>query len=359
MRRIFICAGGTGGHVYPALSLAWELSRRAGFDVWFVGTRRGMEGRLVPEAGFVLKYIRARGWDRSWGKNFFRMASDNFCGFFQACALLLRYRPAGILCMGSYVSLLVACWARLFRIPVFVHEQNVFPGLANKMVSRWAQRVYISSEDSLDYLENRDTIYLTGNPLRPNVLGWKGRTEEARKLLGLNSQRSTVLVFGGSRGSSLINHTFMKAWEELVHLNIQVIHVTGPEEISRVKEFSRPFSGQYFVYDFLGEPGPAYAAADVAVCRAGASTTFELLWFGLPAVMIPFEKATESHQKYNALWLKKKQSAEIICEEDLTPRTLAKAVRILLQGRRGEGGELPGKAAEKIVDSIIEFFQKG
>ncbi len=164
MRRIFMCAGGTGGHIYPALSVAHELTCRSDFDVWFIGTRRGMERRLVPEAGFTLKYIRARGWDRRWGKAFFRMAGDNFCGFFQACILLLFYRPSGIVCMGSYVSLIVAFWARLFRIPVFVHEQNVYPGLANRMVSRWAKCVYISSEDSLDYFKNRDTIYITGNP---------------------------------------------------------------------------------------------------------------------------------------------------------------------------------------------------
>ncbi|HSV31206.1 MAG TPA: UDP-N-acetylglucosamine--N-acetylmuramyl-(pentapeptide) pyrophosphoryl-undecaprenol N-acetylglucosamine transferase [Atribacteraceae bacterium] len=361
MRRFYICAGGTAGHIFPGLAVAEELQKEGVLAVHFIGTRRGMEDRFIGQAGFPLHYICARGWDRTLGWSFFRMLLLNTIGFFQAFRLIAAQRPCGILCMGSYVSLLIGFWGRIFRIPLFVHEQNVLPGLANRVVSRWARKIFISFEDSLAYFQNQDTISLTGNPLRKTVREWRGKQEEARAFFGFKPDLRTVFVIGGSLGSSLINRVFAEVWRNWTGTPFQVIHTTGKEEGRPLGQFVANDPGRYLVFDFLPDPGAAYAAADVVVCRAGASTTFEVDWFQLPAIMIPFEGATESHQELNAGWLRRRQPVEVFGEREFNPINLARALERMFALKRESwnGQEGRQEAAELIAKAIVEELQRG
>lgn len=360
MRGFFICASGTAGHIFPALLIAEELKQKGIHQIHCIGTRRGMEGNLVTEAGYPIHFIRARGWDRSFGWSFFRMIFDNLIGFFQAFWLVAFQRPPGILAMGSYVSLLIAFWGRVFGVPLFLHEQNVLPGLANRIVARWARKIFISSDDSLAYFQNQDTIVLTGNPLRKTVTEWRGKTVEARARFGLDPDRYTVFVIGGSLGSSLINRVFFEVRSNWKGKPFQVLHATGQEEYQKYRRDIREPSGQYQVFDFLPDPGPAFAASDLVICRAGANTTFELDWFGIPAIMIPFEGATEDHQDLNAFWLQKRQPVEIIQEGDFNPLTLAIALeKMITRTEKPErASQLSQEPASVIAGAILEELQR-
>lgn len=327
MNEIFVAAAGTGGHIFPALSIAQHISRD--YPVRFIGTKRGMEKNLVTEAGFPLSFIRARGWNRISVIDFFGAFGDNIIGLFQSLYLFIKYRPRAVLVFGSYVSLLVAFWAKIFRIPVFVQEQNICPGFANRIISRWSEKTFVPVIEAAKNFRDLSNIVVIGNPLREEVLDWQGRDEEAKRKLGLDFQKKTLLIMGGSRGSNLINQAFWQALPFLEDLKFQVIHITGSESFQEAKPMAVLYPHPYLVYEFYPNPGIFYAAADLAISRSGANVTYELFCFGLPAVLIPFGKATESHQLYNAQWLREKQPVIILDEENLQPVKLAQAIRNL------------------------------
>ncbi|HXL01894.1 MAG TPA: undecaprenyldiphospho-muramoylpentapeptide beta-N-acetylglucosaminyltransferase [Candidatus Atribacteria bacterium] len=363
MGTIFIAAGGTGGHIFPSLCIAQEMKKRD-LQVIFLGTKRGMEEKLVGEAGFPLLFVRARGWNRKWDFSFFSMLGDNLVGFFQTAFYFFRYRPRALLGMGSYLSLLSAVWARLLGVPVYIHEQNIYPGLSNQLVSRWAKKVFVSAPESITYWKDREEkIEVVGNPLREEVISWKGKREEARQELGLEGKRQTILVMGGSRGSEIINTSFLEIVGWLEKKGLQVIHITGEEGFERTKEMVKKFPFPYLTYKFLPQPGIAYAAADLAITRAGANTIFELLWFELPSVVIPYGEATDNHQLYNARWLAKQGLARVIEEKNLTSSLLIEEMEKILNSSSCVFCDLKGKylkdSAFRIVQTIIEELKRG
>jgi len=325
LNEIFIAAGGTGGHIFPALSIAQHLSHD--FLIRFIGTKRGMEKKLVPEAGFALSFIRARGWNRTSTVDFLRAFGDNIVGLFQSCYLFIKFRPRAVLVFGSYVSLLIAFWAKIFRIPIFVQEQNIHPGFANRIISRWSKKTFVPVAEAVEGFRDTSRVVVTGNPLRGEVLDWQGKDKEARGKLGLDSHKKTLLIIGGSRGSQLINQVFWQALPFIEKLNLQVIHITGDESYQEAKERAARYPFPYLVYDFYPNPGIFYAAADLVISRSGANVTYELFCFGLPAVLIPYGEATEEHQFYNAQWLGEKLPVIIIDEKSLHSEGLAQAIR--------------------------------
>jgi len=363
MDKIFIAGGGTGGHIFPSLCIAQEI-KKENWQVIFLGTKRGMEEKLVKEAGFPLLFIRARGWDRKWGLSFFSMLGDNLVGFFQTAFNFLHYHPRALLGMGSYLSLLSAVWAKILGIPIYLHEQNIYPGLSNRLVSRWAKKIFIPAPEAMIYWKGREEkIEVKGNPLREEVMNWKGRKEEARQELGLEENRNTVLVMGGSRGSEIINTNFLETKDWLKEKGWQVIHITGEEDFQRVKKLVDRFSFPYIVYPFVSQPGIVYAAADLAITRAGANTVFELLWFNLPSIVIPYGKAADNHQLYNALWLEKQGLARVIEERNLTPLLLIEQMEKILAPSSCVFSDLKGEylkeSASQIAQTIIEELKRG
>ena len=358
MNEIFIAAGGTGGHIFPALSIARHIVQN--YPVRFIGTKRGMEKTIVPDAGFPLSFIRARGWNRTSSLDFFRAFRDNMVGVFQSLSLFIKYHPRAVLVFGSYVSLLIAFWAKIFRVPIYVQEQNIRPGFANRIISRWAARTFVSVIDAVDFFPGSKNVVVMGNPLRDDIINWRGRGDEARKRLGLDPQRKTLFIMGGSRGSQTINQVFWEVFPLLQDLDIQVIHLTGSESFQEAQKTAGLFSFHYLVYDFFSDPGIFYAAADMALCRSGANVTYELFWFGLPAILIPYGEATESHQLYNAKWLQKQQPVVILKEENLQPEVLEQAIRSLngLSLKKCGDNQEFRFAAVRIAGMIVEEIRR-
>lgn len=323
--RIFIAAGGTGGHVFPSLSVATEFKKVGNHEIFFLGTKRGLEVQTVA-LRFPVLYVSARGWDRRFRLYTFRVIGENLVGFFTLGWYFFRYRPQVFLAMGSYLSLLGALWAKIFRVPVYLHEQNVYPGLANRIVARWAKKVFLAFEETKKYLRTPGKIEVTGNPLREGVVAWKGEKEKARLSLGLEVHRKTILVVGGSRGSRVLNRVFLEALAFLPQEHLQVIHITGREDYPEIAREAKTKSLPYLVFPFLESIGVAYAAADVVLCRAGASTVTELFFFGLPSILVPYGGATDNHQWYNAQWLAKHGRAVVLREEELQAPLLAQKI---------------------------------
>ena len=357
--RLLIAAGGTGGHVYPGIALAEEWRRRhPEADVVFVGTVRGLEATVVPQAGFALRTIAARGFPRRLGLGLLRALGAAVASLVQAASLLKELKPSVVVVTGGYVSGPVGLMAKLRGIPVLVQEQNSVPGATNRWLNLIADEVHISFVESRSYFRRRNNLKVTGNPIRRSLLR-QDRTS-AYESLRLDPTRKTLLVFGGSRGAASINRAFAEALPRLHRApNVQVVWQTGreEEEAMRAKASGLPFPIRVLAY--LNAMEKAYAVADLAVCRAGAMTIAELTACGVPAILVPYPHATHDHQTQNARGLMDRGAAEMIADADLNGAELAKRVLGLLLDEprlrrmaRNSRAFSRTNAAERLVSSI-------
>ncbi|HKQ18754.1 MAG TPA: undecaprenyldiphospho-muramoylpentapeptide beta-N-acetylglucosaminyltransferase [Candidatus Eisenbacteria bacterium] len=357
--RLLIAAGGTGGHVYPGIALAEEWRRRhPEADVVFVGTVRGLEATVVPQAGFALRTIAARGFPRRLGLGLLRALGAAVASLVQAASLLKELKPSVVVVTGGYVSGPVGLMAKLRGIPVLVQEQNSVPGATNRWLNLIADEVHISFVESRSYFRRRNNLKVTGNPIRRSLLR-QDRTS-AYESLRLDPTRKTLLVFGGSRGAASINRAFAEALPRLHRApNVQVVWQTGreEEEAMRAKASGLPFPIRVLAY--LNAMEKAYAVADLAVCRAGAMTIAELTACGVPAILVPYPHATHDHQTQNARGLTERGAAEMIADADLNGAELAKRVLGLLLDEprlrrmaRNSRAFSRTNAAERLVSSI-------
>lgn len=322
MHTVIIAAGGTGGHLYPGIALAHELSARGARPVFAV-RENDLCRPIVTAEGFACEDIPARGMPRRLSPAVFTFLYDQARGQFAARALLRCLRPAAVVGMGGYISFPVITSARLAGIPTIIHEQNVIPGLANRMIARFVDRIAVSFPESVRYFPRRTTI-VTGNPVRRSLFGID--RAEALLRLHLAAGRFTILVFGGSQGAAAINTAAVEAWGRLpadVRGRVQCIHVAGAGDHDRVAALYRENNIPGVVVPYLMNIGEAYAAADLVISRAGATTVAELGALGVPAVLVPYPHATADHQAHNARVLAATGQASVITESDLTAEALA------------------------------------
>lgn len=357
--RLLIAAGGTGGHVYPGIAVAEEWRRRhPDSEVIFVGTSRGVESSAVPQAGFTLKTIAARGIPRRLGFGLVRAIAAAVKSVAQAASLLREIRPHVVVVTGGYVSGPVGLMAKLRGIPVVVQEQNSVPGATNRWLNLIADEVHISFVESRNYFRRRNNLKVTGNPIRRSLLR-QDRTS-AYEFLRLDPRRSTLLVFGGSRGAASINRAFQDALPRLDRLqNLQVIWQAGRDEAPAMRERAKRVSIPVQVVPYLDQMEKAYAVADLAICRAGAMTIAELTACGVPAILVPYPYATHDHQTVNARGLLERGAAEVIKDQDLDGDGLAERIIKLFQDEsrlrrmaRNARAFSRTNAAERLVASI-------
>jgi UDP-N-acetylglucosamine--N-acetylmuramyl-(pentapeptide) pyrophosphoryl-undecaprenol N-acetylglucosamine transferase len=304
-----LAGGGTGGHIYPALSLAQELVARGHTapSIRFVGGRRGPEGRVVADAGFSIDLLPGRGLQRSFTLANVGVVVETIVAFVRAFGLVRRYRPRVVVGFGGYASLpcLVAAW--FWRVPRVVHEQDSVIGLANRIGVRLGARLAVS----LPGVDTTNAV-LTGNPIRPEFRDFERHVQDP----------PLVAAFGGALGAHSINHATLELYERWrARADVAVHHVTGPrneEKCARQLAAMRR-EGDALVYELVGyEPNmpDLYARASVAVCRAGAGTVAELTAAGLPAVLVPLPGAPSDHQSRNAATLAAAGAAVVVCDAD-------------------------------------------
>jgi len=355
--RLAIAGGGTGGHLFPGIAVARALKKRlVDAEVLFVVGRRRMEADILSRSGFEAVSIHVEGIKgRGWRKGLPALMNLPR-GFFQSTAIVSRFSPSAALGVGGYSAGPFCAAAKCMGIPMAIHEQNSYPGVTNRLLSRMADRIFISFEETRAYFKGRKTI-LTGNPVRPELLTMQPAQTKGDDLF-------TVLVVGGSQGARAVSQVFVEAFQILKERGreIGVIHQTGPTDHERVEEDYRSRGLKGEVVPFIADMAAAYGRAHLVVGRAGASTIFELAAMGKPSILIPYPHATNRHQEINASALVRKGGAKMMLQEKLTPETLADALMRFMDDRQalGEMGERARQiarphAAEAIVDQLAKM----
>jgi UDP-N-acetylglucosamine--N-acetylmuramyl-(pentapeptide) pyrophosphoryl-undecaprenol N-acetylglucosamine transferase len=329
--RVLIAAGGTGGHLYPGIAIAEEWKRlHPDSRVVFVGTARGPEQKAVPAAGFELRTIAARGLPRRVSLGWIQAAYGLVKSLVQSFRLIVELKPHVVVGTGSYVSAPAVLIARLFGIPVILQEQNSIPGATNRWLNLVADEVHISFLESRGYFRRKNNLRVSGNPIRRSLLMQdKG---SAYEVFGLDPEKKTLFVFGGSRGAASINKATEGALPLLKHLGrLQLIWQTGKEDFEGIQKRIQPAPIPVRLFPYLEAIEKAYAIADIAVCRAGAMTIAELTACGVAAILVPYPHATRDHQTHNARGLLDRDAALVIADHELTPETLAGKIESLVR----------------------------
>lgn len=326
--HVLIAAGGTGGHIYPGIAVAKEIMRRdPQSEVRFVGTARGLENKLVPQAGFELSLIDSAGL-----KNVSAIART--CGllvlpksFLAARSLIKAFRPDVVVGAGGYVSGPVVMTAALMKLPTLVMDSNALPGWTNRVLGRFVDKAAVSFDEALPFFRGKAVV--TGNPVRREFFEIPDRKREAT-----STGQFSMLVFGGSQGAHAINEAMIAALPALAGLSdvLVVTHQTGEADFAKVNSayFSAGWGEWANVTKYIDNMVAAFAGADLVVCRAGATTTAELTAAGKASIMIPFPLAADDHQRKNAEALERAGAGRMILQQDLSGERLAQEIATLV-----------------------------
>ena len=314
--RVIMAGGGTGGHLFPGIAIAeaFRVKEPAG-AILFVGTENPLEISALSKKGFdhvgiVAEGLKGRGLWRQ-----IRSLAKIPKGFFQAVRIIWRFKPDIIVGVGGYASGSVALAARLMGKKMIIHEQNSVPGITNRILGRFAHRIFITFPDNLTMFKSSKTV-VTGNPVRRELLTAK-KTEKT-------SDRFTVLVVGGSQGAHAINCAVVEALNYLKHTaGMRFIHQTGAKDAPSVAGAYERYGIKARVEPFFEDMASAYHSADLVICRAGATTVAELTALGKPAIFVPFPYATNNHQELNARYVADFGAGELVLEKDLNGELLA------------------------------------
>ncbi len=362
--RLLICAGGTGGGVYPALAILQALGKQADPVLW-VGGIEGMEADLVQRAGLAYRAIPAAGVHgvglRTLPGNILKLMR----GYFASRRILKQFAPDVLLFTGGYVAIPMAFAGRKF--PSLVYVPDIEPGLALKTLSRYADTIAITAEESRRFYKKRNAkLVLTGYPIRTDLDQWT--KDKGRQHFHFTDNKPVFLVVGGSKGARSINRAVLSALEQLLAI-AHVIHITGQLDWQEIKQVAdkvpMTLRARYHVYPYLhDEMGAALAAADLALSRSGASTLGEYPFFGLPAVLVPYPYSWR-YQKVNADHLVK-NGAALLLENEKLPQDLLPTVLSLLAGKdklRSMSAAMRSlfipKAAASIGELLCKLTEKG
>jgi UDP-N-acetylglucosamine--N-acetylmuramyl-(pentapeptide) pyrophosphoryl-undecaprenol N-acetylglucosamine transferase len=339
--NVVIAAGGTGGHIFPAISLADALVRDHGADVRFIGSRDGQEATRIPAAGYRFDGVRVAPLAREIS---FRAAKAPVIAARSmfACAPLVRGADVAV-GMGGYVSVPSMLAAKRAHVPIVLHEPNAVLGLANRLLARSASAIGIAFDDARGRIRGGARVETTGYPVRRAILdvpGHRGElAAEAHEVLGLDSDRRTIMVTGGSQGALHLDRVVAATLPVFAErTDLQLLILAGPgRDAELIGASERAAGARAVVFPFLDRMELAYAAADLVVSRAGATTIAEIAVCGLPAVLVPYPHATENHQAANARELARIGAAVVVPDAAFTPSSFARSVIELMDD--------PGRAA--------------
>lgn len=337
-KKIIFAAGGTGGHINPALAVAGEVRRQyPDAKILFIGTAEKMEARLVPAAGYDFKTIQISGFNRVLNLNGIKQNIKTISHLLksssQAKKIIREFSPDVVIGFGGYVSGPVVRAAAKLGIPTAIHEQNAFPGVTNKTLAKMVDAVMLTAEQAAQYMQPKNPVIVTGLPVRGELL--EADRDISRAELGLD-EKPLILSMGGSLGAKAINEAMLEVisnrWQAN---NCTFMHATGKD----CKDFPERLAEKgvdlnaknIIVRDYINDMHRCLAAADLVICRAGASSLSEFQALGKPSILIPYPFATENHQYHNAKALADKGAAIVIEEKDLTSAKLMQQIDTLLE----------------------------
>jgi UDP-N-acetylglucosamine--N-acetylmuramyl-(pentapeptide) pyrophosphoryl-undecaprenol N-acetylglucosamine transferase len=328
--RVVFAAGGTGGHVFPAIYIAEYLKKHWGANCLFIGTHYGIETIKVPQAGFPVKYIWIRGFRRGFYLSNLLFPLRLLISFFQVRRELKRFQPDLVIGTGGYVSGPVLYQAARAKIPTAIQEQNSYPGITTRLLAKKVDLIFIAYPEAQHYLKTIKPCIVTGNPVRESISA--ADENEARAFFDLKSGKTTVLVFGGSQGSHHINRAIDSLLQRGELDELQLIWQTGASHFERYADKYKNYAQKNLrIIPFIDRMDLVYRISDFAICRAGAMTLSELAAAGLPAILIPFPYAAAGHQLKNAQAIAEGGGAIIVEDKEGMEDHLAGAIRMMLE----------------------------
>ena len=354
--KIIIVGGGTGGHLFPGIAIAREFQKRnPKIKILFVGTRRGIEYKVLPKENFELKTILSSGLKGKISWRTLIALVEIPIAFLQSLWVLINFRPKLVLGVGGYVTGPFVLMAWLLRIPTAIQEQNSMPGMTNRILGRIVDKIFVTFEKSKKHFPEKK-IEVTGNPIREEYYEAKVRRKESQ---------FNVLIFGGSKGASSINLAMVEALDFLSEdkNSLHFIHQTGEEQFETVKKSYRSKNVSADVSKFIFNMADDYRRSNLVICRAGASTLAEIAACGRAAILVPYPFAANNHQQLNAEYLVEQGAALMVKDCDLSGKKIAELIKKmmhqpnLLQEIEKVSAEMAKKdAGKKVVDLCYELI---
>lgn len=361
--KIIVSGGGTGGHIYPAISIANALKQKhENCEILFVGAEGKMEMEKVPAAGYKIVGLPIRGLQRSFSKENLKFFSRLISSLRKAKKIVKEFQPDVVVGVGGYASGPLLYVATKLGIPALIQEQNSYAGITNKLLSKRVQKICTAYEGMERFFPS-EKILLTGNPVRKDLQNIASMKPEAIKHFGLDPEKKTILIVGGSLGARTINDSVLNSLVSFSESEVQVIWQTGKFYFEKVqKEMENWKIPGLHVYDFLSRMDLAYAAADLVISRAGAGTISELCLVAKPCILVPSPNVAEDHQTKNALALVDKDAAIMIKDIDAQRDLVREALKLITEpqtlSRLAENSNALAKpnAAEQIATQILEMI---
>jgi UDP-N-acetylglucosamine--N-acetylmuramyl-(pentapeptide) pyrophosphoryl-undecaprenol N-acetylglucosamine transferase len=367
-KKIIISGGGTGGHIFPAVAIADALKRRLDdADILFIGAKGRMEMEKVPAAGYPIKGLWISGIQRRLTLKNLSFPFKLISSMLKARKIMKSFKPDVAIGTGGYASGPMLRVASRRGIPSLIQEQNSFPGITNRLLSKTVDRICVAF-DGMDKYFPASKITITGNPVRKDIIEKEGKLSEAMKFFGLKEGIKTILIIGGSQGARSVNQAMGSQLQEIIKDDVQLIWQCGqaflPTATDIVNQLDPSLKAKVKVFDFIYRMDLAYAAADVVISRAGAIAISELCIVGHPLILVPLPSAAEDHQTKNALALSEKEAAILLPDGELDKK-LASTLNALIAD---EGKQAAMKinilrfarpdATEKIADEVIKLLER-
>lgn len=363
--KYIISGGGTGGHIFPAISIANAIAERdKSANILFVGANGRMEMERVPKAGYSIKGLPVRGFERKKILKNIGVILDLLKSTRQAEKIVREFKPHIAIGVGGYASAPTLRAAAKQGVPTLIQEQNSYAGVTNKLLAKKAEKICVAYLE-MDKFFPKEKIVLTGNPVRKELLNIHPKAEEAYRHFNLNPEKKTLLIIGGSLGAKTINQSILGKVKELKETGIQVIWQTGKYYIKQIKNEVKDFiQDDFIVTDFVSRMDYAYAIADLVISRAGASSISELSLLGKPAILVPSPNVAEDHQTKNAQALSTKDAAILIPDDVSEKKLVTTAINLIKDERQlkilanniirlGEKD-----SANRIVDEVFDIIKK-
>ena len=363
--RIIISGGGTGGHIFPAISIANTFKKRfPNAEILFVGAEDRMEMEKVPAAGYKIIGLPVSGFDRSHLLKNIKVLARLAKSLRLAKKTIKEFKPDIAVGVGGYASGPTLWMAASQGVPALIQEQNSYAGVTNKLLAKKAQKICVAY-DNMEKFFPAESIVMTGNPIREDLEKALGKREEALAFFGLSPLKKTILVVGGSLGARTINRSIQASLDKFIEQDVQVIWQTGRSYHAEAAKFLEKKSSKLiWCSDFITRMDYAYAAADLVISRAGASSISELCLLGKPVVLVPSPNVAEDHQTKNALALVNKEAAVMVADKDAEQNLVDTALAIVRDDERlttlsqNVTKLAERNSADRIVDEIVKIIDK-
>lgn len=364
--RIIISGGGTGGHIFPAISIANAIKQlEPTANILFVGALGRMEMQRVPDAGYNIKGLPVCGFDRKHLWKNIKVLYKLWQSRRLAKAIIKEFKPNVAVGVGGYASGPTLNQCASLGVPYLIQEQNSYAGVTNKLLAKRASKICVAYE-GMDRFFPSDKIILTGNPVRQNILQNNISKADARKAFQLDPEKKTILIIGGSLGARTINESILQHLSDIRNSDVQFIWQTGKvykEAIAKRLEGEEPLANLH-VTDFISDMASAYAAADMVISRAGASSISEFCLLGMPVILVPSPNVAEDHQTKNALALVNKQAAVYVKDAEAPEKLINTALSIvndeskLNELHQNILGMALKNSAERIAEEVLKIAKQ-